>query len=134
VGDEILFIDRELENKNGNLVGTLVSRCTTGNGDHAGRPLACGSPSGWRSESKMSTSCDEQWIEWQLWPDGKRRSTQTPRSRRMLALPNVVAEFRYGNDRKSDAKAWQMWQANETAGSITAISSKTACATHKAVS
>jgi hypothetical protein len=31
----------------------------------------------------------------------------------MLALPSVVAEFRYGNDRKSDAKAWRMWQANE---------------------
>jgi len=30
-----------------------------------------------------------------------------------LALPNVVAEFRYGKDRKSGAKAWQMWQANE---------------------
>jgi integrase len=53
-------------------------------------------------------------IEWQLWPDGKRRvPPKTPRSRRMLAVPNVVAEFRYGKDRKSDAKAWQMWQANE---------------------
>jgi hypothetical protein len=31
----------------------------------------------------------------------------------MLALPNVVAESRYGKDRKSDAKAWQMRQANE---------------------
>jgi hypothetical protein len=30
----------------------------------------------------------------------------------MLPLPNVVAEFRYGKDRKSDAKACQMWQAN----------------------
>jgi hypothetical protein len=30
-----------------------------------------------------------------------------------LALPNVVAEFHYGKDRKSGAKAWQMWQANE---------------------
>jgi hypothetical protein len=28
VGDELLFIDRELEDKKGNLVGTLVSRCT----------------------------------------------------------------------------------------------------------
>lgn len=28
VGDQILFIDRELEDNNGNLVGTLVSRCT----------------------------------------------------------------------------------------------------------
>ena len=31
----------------------------------------------------------------------------------MLPLPNVVAEFRYGKDIKSDAKPWQMWQANE---------------------
>ena len=31
----------------------------------------------------------------------------------MLALPNVVAKFRYGKDRKSDAKAWQTWQAND---------------------
>jgi hypothetical protein len=28
VGDQILFIDRQLEDKKGNLVGTLVSRCT----------------------------------------------------------------------------------------------------------
>jgi hypothetical protein len=28
VGDQILFIDRELEDNHGNLVGTLVSRCT----------------------------------------------------------------------------------------------------------
>jgi Allene oxide cyclase barrel like domain len=28
VGDQILFIDRELEDRRGNLVGTLVSRCT----------------------------------------------------------------------------------------------------------
>ena len=28
VGDQILFIDVELEDKKGNLVGTLVSRCT----------------------------------------------------------------------------------------------------------
>jgi integrase len=59
-------------------------------------------------------------------------STHTPRSRRTLALPNVVAEFRYGKDRKSDAKAWQMWQATSTPGSITATSSKTASATLKA--
>jgi len=53
-------------------------------------------------------------IEWQLSRDGKRRvPPKTPRSRRMLALPSVVAEFRYGKDRKCDAKAWQMWQANE---------------------
>jgi integrase len=45
-------------------------------------------------------------IEWQLSRDGKRRvPPKTPRSRRMLALPSVVAEFRYGKDRKSDAKA-----------------------------
>jgi hypothetical protein len=44
----------------------------------------------------------------------------------------VVAEFRYGKDRKSDAKAWQMWQATSTPGSITATSSKTASATLKA--
>jgi hypothetical protein len=25
----------------------------------------------------------------------------------------VIAEFRYGKDIKSDAKPWQMWQANE---------------------
>ena len=31
----------------------------------------------------------------------------------MLASLNVVAEPRYGKDRRSDAKAWQMWQANE---------------------
>jgi integrase len=53
-------------------------------------------------------------IEWQLSRDGKRRVPPiTPRSRRMLPLPNGVAESRYGKDRKSDAKAWQMWQANE---------------------
>ena len=40
-------------------------------------------------------------------------STKTPRSRRTLPLLNVVAEFRYGKGRKSGAKAWQMWQANE---------------------
>ena len=28
VGDQILFIDRQLEDKKGNLVGTLVSSCT----------------------------------------------------------------------------------------------------------
>jgi hypothetical protein len=61
--------------------------------------------------SKMSPSYDEQW---QLAPDGRRRvPPTTPRSRRTLTLPNVVAEFRYGKDRKSGAKAWQMWQANE---------------------
>jgi hypothetical protein len=43
----------------------------------------------------------------------------------MLALPSVVAEFRYGKDRESDA-IWQMWQAERTPASITATSSKTA--------
>jgi integrase len=72
-------------------------------------------------------------IEWQLSPEGKPAgSTHIPRSRRTLALPNVVAEFRYGKDRKSGAKAWQMWQATSTAGSITATSSKTASAALKA--
>jgi hypothetical protein len=28
VGDELLIIDRQLEDRNGNLVGTFVSRCT----------------------------------------------------------------------------------------------------------
>jgi hypothetical protein len=31
----------------------------------------------------------------------------------MVAWPNVVTEFRDGMDRQSDAKVWQMWQANE---------------------
>jgi hypothetical protein len=39
-------------------------------------------------------------------------STHNTKITRTLALPNVVAEFRYGKD-KVRAKAWQMWQANE---------------------
>jgi hypothetical protein len=30
-----------------------------------------------------------------------------------LAVPNVVAKLGYSKDRKSGAKAWQVWQVNE---------------------
>jgi hypothetical protein len=52
-------------------------------------------------------------IEWQLWPDWSAGFHPNTKITRMLALPNVVAQFRYGKDRKSDAKVWQMWNANE---------------------
>jgi hypothetical protein len=73
-------------------------------------------------------------IEWQLLRDGKRRvPPKTLRSRPMLALPKVIAEFRHGKDRKSDAKAGRCGRQTSIAGSITATSSKTASATLEAL-
>jgi hypothetical protein len=87
-------------------------------------------------EFKMSTSCDEQCVSSDSFRQtGSRRVPPiTPRSQRMLALPNVVAEFRYGKDRKSGAKVCRCGRQTSTAASITVTSSKTASATLKAVS
>ena len=51
----------------------------------------------------------------------------------MLALPNVVAKFRYGKDRKSDAKAWQTWQQGQKVPVDHGYVMQTASATLKAV-
>jgi hypothetical protein len=51
----------------------------------------------------------------------------------MFALPNVVAEFRYGKDRKSDAKPADV-AGNKQRWIDQGYPSKTVSATHKAVS
>jgi hypothetical protein len=90
-------------------------------------------------QSKISTSGNEQRvrIEWQPSRDGKRRVPPKHQDHDgCCPLPTLVVEFRYGKDRKSDAKAGRCGRQMKasTARSITATSSKTASATLKAVS
>ena len=73
-------------------------------------------------------------IEWQLWLDGKRRVPPNTKITTDVGVAERVADSATARTEGPTQKPGRCGRQTSTAGSITATSSKTASATHKAVS